>query len=223
MEQTILRESVEKKRLVLIEDYKLIRIGIRMVLDGDEALQVVGEGETATQGLKLIQELQPELVILDLGLPDMNGFELTRQIRQANPDIKILILTSHETEEEMMQGLAAGANAYCLKDIISERLIEVVKCVCEGCYWLEPRLASRALHVFSDNHSVQKTKNRISLNPRERETLRLLVEGVSNDQITRALNLSIQATKTLIDSIAQKLALQEKLDATTRSLQQSFA
>jgi len=224
MEQETFRQGVEKKRLVLIEDYKLIRIGIRTVLDGDEGLKVVGEGDTALQGLQLIETLHPEMVILDIGLPDMDGLELTRQIRNQYPDLKILILTSHESEEEVMQALAAGANAYCLKDIMSDRLVEAVKCVCEGCLWLDPRVALRALHVFSETANNPVVSNRLALSNQEREALRLLVEGMSNAQITRAMEISIQTTKALICSIAKKLSAQERIEATTRTFfRQSFA
>jgi len=223
MEQTISRKSVGTQRLVLIEDYKLIRLGIRMVLDSDNALEVVGEAETATQGLKLIEELNPELAIVDIGLPDIDGFELTRQLRQKYPDLKILILTSRESEEEVLEALAAGANAYCLKDIMSDALIDAVKSVCEGCLWLDPKIASRALRVFSERANLETISNGISLDTREREVLRLLVEGMNNAQITRALEISIQATKSLVFSIAQKLSVQDKMEANTMRFQRSFA
>ncbi|HWU42022.1 MAG TPA: response regulator transcription factor [Bdellovibrio sp.] len=223
MKQHILSKSVGKKHLVLIEDYKLIRIGLRKVLDSDPELEVVGEGENAEQGLQLIQKLRPELVILDLGLPDMDGFQLTREIRKNNPYIKILVLTSHDTEQEVMQALAAGANAYCLKDIMSDRLVEVVKSVCEGSVWLDTRVASRALRVFSECAANRhETFNRLTLTPKEREVLRLLVEGMSNIQIMRALEISMQATKNHICSILQKLSAQDRMEATLKAIQQSL-
>ncbi len=203
------------KKLVLIEDFKLIRIGLRTVLNGDASLEVVGEGETAQQGLALIETLKPELVILDLSLPDMSGLALTRKIRDRHPEIKILVLSAHEQEEDVLLALAAGANAYCLKDILSDRLVQVVKSVCMGCTWLDPRIASRALCVFSTNTHA----NPIALTRREREVLRLLVEGMNHTQVTSALQLNLQATKTLIHNIIQKLALQEGITKLTRSLQ----
>lgn len=222
MEQNTLRKSVGKKQVVLIEDFKLIRIGLRMVLDGDEALQVVGEGETAAQGLQLIQDLNPELVIVDLGLPDMDGLQLTRVIRKMNTDIKILVLTSHDTEEEVMLALAAGANGYCLKDIMSDRLVEVVKSVCEGCIWLDPRVASRAMRVFSETANKQVMHNRLSITSREREVLRLLVEGMNNSQIARALEINLKATKDHVYSILKKMSAQDRMEAATKAIQQSL-
>jgi DNA-binding NarL/FixJ family response regulator len=171
MDQPSMRKSDGKIRLVLVEDYKLIRIGIRMVLIGDEDLEVLGEAESGQQGLQMVKDLEPDLVILDLGLPDIDGLQLTREIRKFNRNVKILILTSHETEEEVIMALAAGANAYCLKDIVSERLIQVVKSVCEGAVWLDPRVASRALQVFSESANKRALYNRMALTERERWVL----------------------------------------------------
>src|SRR5690242_20001674 len=119
-------------RLVLVEDYKLVRIGLRSVLNEDPRIEVVGEAETGEQGIDLIKQLKPDLVILDLGLPGIDGIEVTKIIKAMDEDIKIIILTSHEVEDEVLAALSAGANAYCLKEITSNRLIEVVKSVYEG-------------------------------------------------------------------------------------------
>lgn len=213
-------KSDGKIRLVLVEDYKLIRIGLRMVLIGDDELDVVGEAESGQQGLQMIRELEPDLVILDLGLPDIDGLQLTREIRSFNKTIKILILTSHETEEEVLMALGAGANGYCLKDIVSERLIQVVKSVCEGAVWLDPRVASRALQVFSEGANKRAMYNRMALTEREREVLRLIVEGMSNSQISRALGISLHTSKAHVCSILQKLSVQDRMQAAVKAVQQ---
>lgn len=222
MAQHTAPDNPEKIRLVLIEDYKLIRIGIRMVLEGDSQLEVVGEAETSAQGLQLIQQLKPDVVILDLGLPDMDGLQLTLEIRKLNKDIKILILTSHDTEEEVIQALSAGANAYCLKDIVSERLIEVVKSVCEGAIWLDPGIASRALKLFSQTANKRSLFSRAALTAKEREVLRLIVEGMSNNQISKALGISLHTAKAHVCSILQKLSVQDRRQAAVKAVQHSL-
>jgi len=222
MDQLSMRKVDGKIRLVLVEDYKLIRIGLRMVLSGDSEIEVVGECESGNKGLALVRELCPDIVIVDLGLPDINGFQLTREIRQFNKSIKILVLTSHDTEEEVLEALAAGANAFCLKDIVSERLIEVVKSVCDGAIWLDPRVASHALQVFSDNASKRAFYSRMALTDREREVLRLIVEGMSNSQIARALGISLHTSKAHVCSILQKLSVQDRMQAAVKAVQQSL-
>lgn len=222
MSQSSTRESEGKLRLVLVEDYKLIRIGIRMVLDADPSLQVVGEGENGEQALELVKELEPDLLILDLGLPDIDGLQLTREIRKFNKTTKILVLTSHETEDSVIRALAAGANAYCLKDIVSDRLIEVVKSVCDGALWLDPRVASRALQVFAEGASKRALSSRLALTDREREVLRLIVEGMSNSQIAKALNITLHTSKAHVCSILQKLSVQDRMQAAVKAVQHSL-
>lgn len=222
MNQSNMRKSAGQIRLVLIEDYKLIRIGLRMVLNGDPEINVVGEAENGQHGLQLVRDMNPQLVIVDLGLPDIDGFELTREIRKISKDIRILVLTSHDTEEEVLEALAAGANAYCLKDIVSDRLIEVVKSVCDGAIWLDPRVASRALQVFSESANKRALYNRMALTDREREVLRLIVEGMSNSQIAKALGISLHTSKAHVCSILQKLSVQDRMQAAVKAVQQSL-
>lgn len=222
MDPLSMRKVEGKIRLVLVEDYKLIRIGLRMVLNGDPDIEVIGECESGKNGLALVKELCPDIVIVDLGLPDINGFQLTREIRQFSKSIKILVLTSHDTEEEVLEALGAGANAFCLKDIVSDRLIEVVKSVCDGAIWLDPRIASHALQVFSDSANRRAFYSRMALTDREREVLRLIVEGMSNSQIAKALGISLHTSKAHVCSILQKLSVQDRMQAAVKAVQQSL-
>jgi DNA-binding NarL/FixJ family response regulator len=207
-------------RVLLVEDYKLVRIGIRMVLNGDPDLQVVAEADCGEQALQLCRQTNPDLIILDLGLPDLDGLEVTRRIRQFNPYVRILILTSAEEEEDIVSCLSAGANAYCLKDILSERLIEVVKAVHEGAVWLDPRVASRALQAFALRATARTMRSHMPLTNREREVLRLVVEGMSNVQIARALNISKHTSKAHICSILQKLAVRNRKKAAQKAVEE---
>lgn len=209
-----------KIRVLLVEDYKLIRIGLRMVLNGDPELQVVGEAEGGEQGIALARELKPDVIVLDLGLPDIDGLEVTRTIRKENPTAKILILTSHDTEEQVLTALSAGASAYVLKDIISSRLIDVVKAVNEGGIWLDPRVAASALQVFAENADKRQLRNQTSLTDREREVLRLIVEGMSNQEIASALAISLHTAKAHVCSILQKLSVTDRTQAAVKAVQQ---
>jgi DNA-binding NarL/FixJ family response regulator len=208
------RESEGKHRLVIVEDYKLVRIGLRMVLDADPDLQVVGEGDSGEQALALLNTITPDLILLDLGLPDMDGFQLIQEIRRFNRTSKILILSSQEAEEPVLKALAIGVNAYCLKDILSQRLVEVVKMVCGGATWLDPRVASRALQRFSHQANQHALSSAATLSEPEREILRLIVEGVSHTHIAQALDLNPSKLKCYLGSILQKLSAFEGIHAT---------
>ncbi len=215
--------SRQKIRLVMIEDYKLVRIGLQMILSDDPGLELLAEAEDGETGLELVAALRPHLVLLDLGLPDMDGIEVTHRIKQMAPGIKILILTSHETEEEVAAALAAGANAYCMKDTSATRLIEVIKAVHEGAMWLDPRVASRALDIFSqDAIRLRFNRSDMALTDREREVLRLIVEGMSNSEIARALGISVHTAKAHVCSILQKLSVHDRIQAAVKAVQEDI-
>ncbi len=214
MTENLTRESEGKHRLVIVEDYKLVRIGLKMVLNADPDLQVIGEGDSGEQALALLKTVTPDLILLDLGLPDMDGFQLIQEIRRFNNTSKILILSSQEAEEPVLRALSVGVNAYCLKDILSQRLVEVVKMVCGGAIWLDPRVASRALQRFSHDANQHALSASATLSEREREVLRLIVEGVSHVHISQALNLNPSTMKGYLGSILQKLSAFEGIHAT---------
>ncbi len=214
-------------RLVLVEDYKLVRIGLRSVLNEDPRIQVVGEAETGEQGIEMIRTLKPDLVILDLGLPGIDGIEVTKMIKEFDDSIKIVILTSHEVEDEVLAALSAGANAYCLKEITSSRLIEVVKSVFEGAAWLDPAIAGMALEMFSSTGmksraNAQGAKNEWQLTERENQVLTLLVEGKSNSEIADCLSVSVHTAKAHVCSILQKLSVHDRVQAAVKAVKENL-
>ena len=214
-------------RLVLVEDYKLVRIGLRSVLNEDPRIQVVGEAETGEQGIEMIRNLKPDLVILDLGLPGIDGIEVTKLIKDFDDSIKIVILTSHEVEDEVLAALSAGANAYCLKEITSSRLIEVVKSVFEGAAWLDPAIAGMALEMFSSTGMKSRanapgTKNEWQLTERENQVLTLLVEGKSNSEIADCLSVSVHTAKAHVCSILQKLSVHDRVQAAVKAVKENL-
>jgi DNA-binding NarL/FixJ family response regulator len=214
-------------RLVLVEDYKLVRIGLRSVLNEDPRIDVVGEAETGEQGIELIKSLKPDLVILDLGLPGIDGIEVTKIIKNFDENIKIVILTSHEVEDEVLAALSAGANAYCLKEITSNRLIEVVKSVFEGAAWLDPAIAGMALEMFSSNGMKsrpggQGSRPDLQLTDRENQVLTLLVEGKSNSEIADALSVSVHTAKAHVCSILQKLSVHDRVQAAVKAVKENL-
>ncbi|WP_373531236.1 response regulator [Vampirovibrio sp.] len=214
-------------RLVLVEDYKLVRIGLRSVLNEDPRINVVGEAETGEQGVDLIKSLKPDIVILDLGLPGIDGIEVTKIIKSFDDTIKIIILTSHEVEDEVLAALSAGANAYCLKEITSNRLIEVVKSVYEGAAWLDPAIAGMALEMFSSTGMKSRTggpgsRPDLQLTDRENQVLTLLVEGKSNSEIADSLSVSVHTAKAHVCSILQKLSVHDRVQAAVKAVKENL-
>lgn len=159
---------------------------------------------------------------MDLGLPNMNGIEATKQIRSANKDVKVIILTSHNDEKEVLNSLKAGANAYCSKEINPQRLIEVVRSVADGAAWFDPSIAHVVLKASANSPSFEtnETDNRknYDLTSREAQILKLMTEGYSNMEIAQILVISINTTKAHVANILQKLEVDDRLQAALKAL-----
>ena len=138
--------KTETIKIVIVEDFKLTRVGLRCALNANDDMDVVGESEDAIEGLKIIERTKPNIVLMDLGLPGMNGIEAMLKIREWSNEIKIIALTSHDREEEVIAALSSGANAYCLKDIDPQKLADVVRDVAQGVCWIDPVVAQMALN-----------------------------------------------------------------------------
>ena len=223
-------DTLETKiiQVVLIEDYKLSRIGLKCALQEYKWLKITGEAATGEEGIKIIKELRPDVVLVDLGLPEMNGIELTQQIKAFNENIKVVILTSHNRTEEVLAALGSGANAYCLKDIDAETLVNVIKDVSNGAAWFDPLIAEVILKTYPKpetrksfnppEHSVVKSQ----LSAREFEVLGLVVKGKSNTEIGKELFISVHTSKAHVCSILQKLCVNDRVQAAVKAVKENL-
>ena len=165
---------------------------------------------------------------MDLGLPGMNGIEATGRIKQENSDMKVIILTSHERDEEVLAALGSGANAYCLKDIEPNALVNVIKEVAKGACWLDPVIAKVALKLFPKPENIRvSSSNQLSdgrgqLTERELEVLRLLVKGKSNTEIAKDLIVSVHTAKAHVCSILQKLCVDDRVQAAVKAVKENI-
>jgi len=214
--------------LIIVEDYKLTRMGLKSSLEEFEGIKVIAEAEDAEKGIMLIEKLKPEIVLMDLGLPGMNGIEATGLIKKDNPDLKVIILTSHEREEEVLASLGSGANAYCLKDIEPKALVNVIREVAKGACWLDPVIAKVALKLFPKPENTNITTKghmldaRSQLTERELEVLRLLVKGKSNTEIAKDLIVSVHTAKAHVCSILQKLCVDDRVQAAVKAVKENI-
>ena len=224
-------ETVKKAdtiKIVIVEDFKLTRVGLRCALNANDDMDVVGESEDAITGLKIIERAKPNVVLMDLGLPGMNGLEATIKIKEISPSTKIIILTSHERNEEVVAALGSGANAYCLKDITPETLSSVIKNVAEGACWVDPAVSSAALNFFPkpenltfiNSNEVQDA--RAQLTERELEVLKHLVKGKSNTEIAKELIVSVHTAKAHVCSILQKLCVDDRVQAAVKAIKENI-
>ncbi len=209
-----------KQNILIVEDHELTRFGLKTTFEGVDYVENIYEADSAEMAIKIFNDNKINIVIMDLGLPNMNGIEATRYIREHDKDVKIIILTSHNDEKEVLNSLKAGANAYCSKEINPKRLIQVVQSVADGAAWFDPSIAHIVLRASANSMSVE-TEDRskeYDLTAREAQILKLMTEGYSNMEIAQILVISINTTKAHVANILQKLEVDDRLQAALKAL-----
>lgn len=210
---------MDKSNILIVEDHELTRFGLKTTFDGVEFIENVFEAEFAQKAFDIVNNNKIDLIIMDLGLPNINGIEATKKIRVKNKDVKIIILTSHNDEKEVLESLKAGANAYCSKEINPARLVEVVHSVLDGASWFDPTIAHVVLKAATNANTQDfSLKSDYNLTSRETQILKLITEGYSNNEIAKELFVSINTTKAHVASILQKLEVDDRLQAALKAL-----
>ncbi len=211
---------MKKINIMIVEDHELTRFGLKTTFEGVDYVEDIYEAESAETAINLFSNYQIDVVIMDLGLPKMNGIEATKKIHEMNNNVKVVILTSHNDEHEVLDSLKAGANAYCSKEINPQRLVQVVQSVADGAAWFDPNIAHIVLkattkspaEIYAENHKAY------DLTAREAQILKLMTEGYSNMEIAQILVISINTTKAHVANILQKLEVDDRLQAAIKAL-----
>ncbi len=209
-------------KLCIVEDYSLTRIALKYALNLYEDIDIVADFEDAESCLDFLINNNVDIIIMDLGLPNMDGLEATKIIKEKYPETKVIIVTSHETDEEVLTALVSGANAYSLKDIEFSDLYKVIKLVIKGGIWLDPRIVQIAIKVFKQqqNQNQNQEKNiELNLTDREKEVLKLLSKGLSNTEIAEELVISSHTAKVHVSNILNKLAVTDRVQAAVKAYQ----
>jgi DNA-binding NarL/FixJ family response regulator len=227
--------------VVLVEDHDVVRIGLRAVLQSQSGIKVLGEAVNGHQGLKLLQSTPPDVAIVDIGLPGMDGIEMIRQFRTfqaAHPEIttRTIVLTMQGNEESVLAAFAAGADSYCMKDTSMDRLVEAVTVTHSGNPWIDPAIASIVLRQMRQGMPLSKSegKRTIEINAveteyqdllatyplteRELEVLELMVGGCTNIAIAEKLFITAGTVKTHVRNILGKLCADDRTEAAVRAL-----
>ncbi len=214
-------------KVTIVEDHDMTRMGLSFALSNNESIDVLGSSADGLEGVEQALELKPDLVIMDIGLPTIDGIEATRKIKNAMPEIKVLMNTSRDNEDDILDSFAAGADGYITKGATSEQTISAIKAVSEGVGWLDPAIARVVLSNIRKNSQVdsktkeidyKKGKNLYGLTEREMEVLALLVEGLKNPQISKKLVITISTTKTHVHNILQKLYVKTRSKAVATAM-----
>ncbi len=214
-------------KVTIIEDHDMTRMGLSFALSNNDSIEVLGAAADGLEGVQQALELKPDLVIMDIGLPSIDGIEATRKIKNSMPEIKVLMNTSRDNEDDILDSFAAGADGYITKGATSEQTISAIKAVSEGVGWLDPAIARvvlsniRKTSQAESKHgeiNYQKGKNLYGLTEREMEVLALLVEGLKNPQISKKLVITIATTKTHVHNILQKLYVKTRSKAVATAM-----
>ena len=205
--------------ILIVEDHTLIRFGLKTAFESKEFIKEIYEASNAEDAIELCKKHKIDAVIMDLGLPLMNGIEATREIKNINKNIKVVILTSHNSEEEVIESIKAGASAYCSKDINPEKLADTVLSVIEGAAWFDPKISNVVLNaVAKDKKSYTDNFDKeYNLTDREKEVLEYICEGLNNNEISKILDVSINTVKVHVSSIIQKLGVEDRTQVVVKA------
>lgn len=208
-----------KNNILIVEDHELTRFGLRTTFSDVSFIETIFEAESAEKAFEIVANNKVDLIIMDLGLPNINGIEATKRIKTKYKDVKIVILTSHDNEDEVLESLKAGANAYCSKEINPKRLVEVVSSVFEGASWFDPSISSVVLNAVTNSGISKKvTENDYNLTSREAQILKLITLGYNNNEIAKELVVSVNTTKAHVANILQKLEVEDRLQAAVKAI-----
>lgn len=195
-------------RVLLAEDHTIVRKGLRSLLDAEPEIEVVGEAENGREAVQEAQQLLPDVVLMDITMPDLNGLEATRQIRKALPQVQVVVLTMHTTEEHVLQALWAGASGYVVKQAAVPELVLAIKAVHRGDNFLSPAVSRTVIAEYRRQAEATMSRSPYDrLTDREREVLQLVAEGHSSREIAEKLCISVKTVEAHRSNLMQKLGL----------------
>ena len=211
-------------KIILVEDHELTRKGIMYALKPYSDIKVLGEFEDGKQAVEFVKsatnENMPNVVLMDIAMPILNGIDAAKRIKNLNPDIKIIMLTSIDEKESVLRAFNSGANAYAMKNISIEKIVNIINMVLNGEVWIAPNIADYILDILSKTNtgSIIETSNNFNLTNREKEILGLIAKGMSNKDIANKLIISLYTVKNHVKNIIQKLAVEDRTQAAILAL-----
>ena len=214
--------------ILLVEDHKLIRVGIKTLFDEADGFNVVAETDSGKKAVSIAKELNPDIVILDIGLPDIHGTKVIQQMKEKEIKSKIIVLSASLNEEDISKCLSLGVFAYVVKDINTDNLLNIVKTVHEGAMWLDPKIVPflrNKNETIIPNKPIKRAKFRethFNLTQREYEVLKLIVDGKSNIDIANELCISEHTAKAHVCNIIQKLVVDDRTQAAVKALKEGI-
>ncbi len=211
---------VEQIQIVVVDDHPVLRDGLSAVLSTQPDFRVIGEAESGVEAVEIIVELRPDVVMLDLEMPEMDGVETLKRLREHNPDIRVIVFTAFDTDERILAAVQAGAQGYLLKGAPRDQIFEAVRVVHSGDSLLQPVVASKLLRQMSQ--TSESTETFVSVTPRGLDVLRLLARGLQNKEIAEELGITERTVKFHVGTILNRLGAGNRTEAVTRAVQKGL-
>lgn len=219
-------------KVLLVEDHTMTRMGLSIVLDKAEGIELIGEAEDGVTGVEMAKKLAPDVILMDIGLPNIDGIEATKRVKEFNPGCRVLIFTSRDSEDDVFASFKAGADGYIMKGSTPEQTTNAIKAVNDGTAWIDPAIARLVLSSIQKNNDKELAptgeinykagKNTYGLTEREMEVLALIVEGLSNPQIADRLVITRATAKAHVHSILQKLYVDDRTKAAVMAMKEGL-
>jgi len=206
-------------KVIVCDDQAIIRDGLEMLLKLEKDIEVVGQAQDGAEAVAMVEKAQPDLVLMDLKMPGLNGIEATRQIRANYPQVKVLVLTTYDDDEWVFDAIRAGASGYLLKDTPREEVIKAVRGTAAGKSFIDPAVAGKLLHQVADKQTQPPTLLTDKLTEREAEVLRLVARGFNNADIAERLHLSEGTVRNHVSAIFAKLEVADRTQAAVIAIQ----
>ncbi len=224
--------SEEVITIALIDDHKLFREGVKRILSFEPSFEVVAEADDGLEAKDIVKEYQPDIVLMDINMPEMNGIEATKELLQNNPELKVIILSIHEDESYVTHALQTGAQGYLLKEMDTESLMEAIKVVNDGGSYLHPKVTHNLVQEYRKLIKTQEANSNITeieyrkplhlLTKRECQVLQLLSEGQSNRKIAEMLVISEKTVKNHVSNILQKMDVNDRTQAVVTAIRNGW-
>jgi len=206
-------------KILLCDDQAVIRDGLEMLLQLEKDFQVVGSAQDGFEAMELAVQKQPDLILMDLKMPGMNGIEATREICKKHPNMKILVLTTYDDDEWVFDAIRAGASGYLLKDTSRQKIIEAIRGTMDGKSFVDPAVAGKLMNQVASNQTQPASILKDKLTERELDVLRLLAKGMTNTEIAGTLHLSEGTVRNHVSAILEKLGVSDRTQAAVIAIQ----
>jgi len=210
-------------RILIADDHEVVRIGLSSLLDRQDGFRVVGQAKSGSEAVRLARSLHPDVVVLDIRMPDGSGTDACRQITAESPDMPVVMLTSYADEEALFESIAAGASGYVLKRIGSQELVDAVRTVAAGQSMLDPAVTATVLQRLRNAAHAEESGAFADLTEQERRVLAHIAEGQSNREIAAAMDLAEKTVRNYVSNVLAKLALASRAQAAAYAIRHRLA